>query len=85
MVLNQEKKLINIIFKKYEIKYYIIKFMYGHSFFLMFKSYRLYFCNKKKNRIFDHFRLYSTLNVTIFLNLPKNCCDKIALYFVVVL
>ena len=33
--------------------------MYEHSFFLKFKSYRLHFCNKKTNRIFDHFRLYT--------------------------
>ena len=29
-----DKKLINIIFEKYQRKFDIIKFMYGHGFFL---------------------------------------------------
>ena len=62
MVYNQVKKLINKIKKKYEIKYYIIKFMYTHGFFLKLKSSVLRFCNKQKNLFFGHFQVVSTLN-----------------------
>ena len=41
------KKIKKYNLKIYETKYYTIKFIYGHSFFLKLKSYKLHFLMKK--------------------------------------